>query len=131
MSPMRSRRPCPGRGRRTASCPNLLKGSEKQCIECEPFVKQAIRKYDKARDQTPGRKFLHSTVWRRIRELKLTQNALCQMCEVEGLTVEAVLVHHVNEDQLCNEESNLMSCCQSCHELIHRKDRYGRNNALQ
>ena len=125
--PQRPSRPCSGRGPRSRSCPNLLKGNERYCAECEPWVKKETRKYDKARDQAPGRKFLHSSVWRRIRAAKLALNPLCQRCEAKGLIVPAVLVHHCDENQQNNHENNLKSVCGSCHELIHRKDRYGRN----
>ena len=127
--PYKPRTTCPGRGPRYSSCPNLVKPGT-ICPECKPFEKAKIRRYDQKRDESPGRKFLHSTTWRRIRDMKLNRTPLCQMCESKGLTVEAVLVHHCNEDQLDNNEDNLKSCCQSCHELIHRKDRYGRNKSF-
>jgi len=126
LMPYKPRRPCSGRGPRRGACPNLIRGSETCCPECMPFEKKATRRYDKARDESPGRKFLHSAVWRRIRAAKLNRDALCERCQENGIITAAFLVHHIDEDQQNNNNENLLSCCQSCHELIHRKDRYGR-----
>ena len=128
--PFKPARPCQGRGPRRGRCPNLIRGDETCCPECKPYEiqtqKRQTRQYDKARDQTPGRKFIHSTTWRKIRESKLNRDPLCERCEKQGLTVPAVLVHHVDGDELNNDPSNHMSCCNSCHEIIHKGERWGR-----
>ena len=125
--PYLPRRNCPGRGPRRGSCPNLIQGSETCCPECKPYEKAKVRRYDKERDQTPGRKFLHSMAWRKIRAAKLNRDPLCQICLENGLTVPAVLVHHCDENQLNNRDENLKSLCVSCHEEVHKKDRWGRS----
>ena len=144
--PMKPKRPCPGFGSRRGSCLNLLTGNERCCSECELYVKKQIRRYDKARDQEPGRQFIHSTVWRRIRAAKLARDPLCERClkgfvsviygpqfEDNGMATEhfprivpAVLVHHIDGDELNNDPSNHQSLCVACHEAIHKGGRFGR-----
>lgn len=124
--PQKPYRSCPGKGPRYRICPNLIRGSETCCPECKPYEKARVRRYDQERDQSLGRKFLHSTAWRKIRGVKLARDPLCQMCEADGLTVEAVLVHHVNENQLDSRDENLLSLCSYHHEIIHKARRFGK-----
>ncbi len=56
--------------------------------------------------------------------MKLAQSPLCEICLKGGRETRAVLVHHVDEDELNNDFSNLMSVCNPCHEAIHKKDRW-------
>ena len=125
MPTVRPARPCPGRGPRRSSCPNLIHGNEKECQDCEPYVKKARKAYDTRRDQTPGRQFLHSAKWRRARSAKLSQDPLCNRCSMNGLVVPAVLVHHINQDELDTSPGNLESLCNPCHESIHGAGRWG------
>ncbi len=122
LMPMKPARPCPGRGKRRGSCPNLIRGNEICCSDCMPYIKKAIREYDKTRDETPGRQFLHSTMWRRIRDAKLSRDPLCERClpKIES----AVLVHHVDSNELNNNPGNHESLCNACHEAEHK--RWGR-----
>lgn len=123
--PKRPNRPCPGKGKRYRNCPNLIRGSATCCIECRPFEKARIRKYDKKRDESPGRKFLHSPLWRRIRKKKLDQDTLCERCPKQSQP-PADLVHHKNRDELDNKPDNLESLCITHHEAEHKSERWGR-----
>ena len=122
--PSKPLRPCPGKGPRYRNCKNLIKGSETCCAECKPFEKAITKRYDKERDESPGRKFLHSTVWRRIRAYKLSKNPLCERCLKQELDVPASLVHHRDREELHNHPVNLESLCVSCHEAEHKKERW-------
>lgn len=124
--PYKCARPCLGYGPRRNSCPNLVKGSEKYCPECMPWVKKATREYEQKRDESPERRFLHSMQWRAIREMKLAKDPLCEGCEKDNLTVPAILVHHIDGNELNNELENLESCCQMHHEETHKRERWGR-----
>ena len=114
--PQAPRRPCPGKGPRQGRCPNLLTRGEYACPECIPFVKAAIRRYDKQRDQGEQRQFLHSTVWRAIREMKLRRDPLCERHLKQGQSVAATMVHHVDGNDLNNSDENHESLCFECHE---------------
>ena len=119
-------RPCPGKGPRYRSCPNLIRGKQKCCSECEPYVKKATREYDKQRDESPGRRFLRSTTWRRTSAAKLACDPLCERCLKHGRDVPAVLVHHKDGNELNNDPDNHESLCNDCHEAEHKPDRWKR-----
>lgn len=126
MSPYKAGRPCPGYGSRRGACPNLVRGNQTCCPECAPYEKAIKRQYDKKRDESPERQFLHSKTWRRIRDYKLSRNPLCERCEKRGLTEPAVLVHHRDGNELHNHPVNLEAVCNPCHEGIHKNERWGR-----
>jgi hypothetical protein len=44
----------------------------------------------------------------------------------KGEVVPAVLVHHIDGDELNNLEENHQSLCNACHEEIEKKGRWGR-----
>ena len=112
--PIRSNRPCPGYGPRRGCCPNIIKPKESCCVECIRYKQSAIKRYDKKRNATKERKFLHSRIWRKLRAMKLARDPLCEKCQSP-----AVLVHHIDENELNSGWDNLMSLCFVCHEVIH------------
>lgn len=69
--------------------------------------------------------------WRRLREAKLRDNPLCEICEARGITKMADDVHHVQSFMstdnpearraLAFDYDNLMSVCDECHSAIHRR----------
>ena len=122
--PYAPRRQCPGRGPHTNRCPNLIKGRDRYCPTCSEYSKKEVRRYDKARDQTQERKFIHSPQWRKMSRRKLDQDPLCEMCLPKETM--AVLVHHIDFNELNNDPSNHQSACSSCHEAIHKSGRFGR-----
>jgi len=123
--PRKPRRPCPGRGPYTHTCPNLIRGNESYCSVCAEYAKKDLRKrnraYDQKRDLTAERKFIHSPQWRKIRRRKLAQDPLCEKCLLLPRETMAVLVHHIDENELNNDPSNLESMCFDCHEAIHHR----------
>ena len=131
MSPYRPARPCPGRGIRRSSCPNLIRGPEICCPDCIPYEKAKIRRYDQARDETPERKWLHSTRWRKASNAHKEEHPLCAECERHGKITPAYLIDHIiphngNYD-LFWDQSNWQSLCVEHHESKHKDDRFGRN----
>ena len=124
--PSAPRRPCSGRGPRRGRCANLLSPGEYACVECLPYVKAAIRRYDVERDKGEQRQFLHSTTWRKIREAHLRRCPLCAECERQGKITAASLVHHMDRDETNSADENLLSVCTSCHEDIHKGERWGK-----
>lgn len=124
--PNRPPHPCPGVGPRRGRCSSLIKASESYCEECKPFVKKATREYDKKRDQTLERKFLHSRSWRKERNMYLDKHPLCERCLPIGRTVPAVLVHHKDRNELNRAEENKEALCNSCHEAEHKGERWGK-----
>ena len=61
------------------------------------------------------KEYLKTENWRRTRARILNISPLCRHCEAE-----ATQVHHLTYDRLCFERDNdLVSICDSCHNLIH------------
>lgn len=128
MSPFSSRRPCPGKGPRKSNCPNVISKGIAYCQDCIPYAKKEEAKYNRERDQTDERHFIHSPQWRAIRAAKLAKDPLCERCISKGDDVAAVMVHHKDGNELNNLDENLESLCNPCHEGIEKDNRYGRKN---
>lgn len=77
------------------------------------------------------RKIYQSQRWRILRQTKLNDNPLCEMCYKNGVIKSAIDVHHIKsfvdaEDEftmihLAYDYDNLMSLCKECHQLVHNK----------
>lgn len=85
------------------------------------------------RDQEQDAKYIrdkdssYDAQWQRLRLSYLSKHPLCQACEDKGLIVPAVLVHHIKpikDGGAVLEERNLKALCNSCHEEIHKVDRW-------
>ena len=124
MSPYAAGRPCPGVGPRRGSCPNLIRGSERNCEICDPYVKAKNKRYDKARGNSGERGY--DSTWKKVRSLVLSDSPLCSMCEAEGVIRKATLVHHVDENPRNNKWDNLTGLCNEHHEIIHGPERWGK-----
>ena len=61
--------------------------------------------------------------WKKIRDLKIKRNPLCERCYAKGFVVKAVLVHHKDRNPRNNESGNHESLCNHCHALEHRFDK--------
>jgi 5-methylcytosine-specific restriction protein A len=66
--------------------------------------------------------------WGKVRDLKLSQDPLCEICKTQGEVKTANLVHHVKpideRPDLRLDMNNLMSVCTEHHEEIHKKERW-------
>ena len=41
---------------------------------------------------------------------------VCRLCRNE----DNLHVHHINWERTCNEETNLVTLCRTCHNAVHR-----------
>lgn len=79
------------------------------------------------------RKIYQSERWKKLREWKLVNSPLCEVCKSEDRITIAEEVHHIvsfvsvediNEImKLAYDYDNLMSICKQCHQLIHNKNK--------
>lgn len=60
--------------------------------------------------------------WRKVRDAILRRYPLCQ---AEGCTQAATVVHHRDEDPGNNAADNLMAMCRACHERHHGRQAQG------
>ena len=92
----------------------------------------------KRRDQTSQRRkermaIYNTARWRKMREAKLRDNPLCEICERNGITRMTDDVHHIqsfmstdnpeSRKVLAFDYDNLMSVCDECHSAIHNKNK--------
>lgn len=68
--------------------------------------------------------FYKSKRWKRKRGVILRRDEyLCRQCKRYGKTTQASTVHHINPLEVSPElaliNDNLVSLCNSCHELMH------------
>lgn len=72
----------------------------------------------------------NQTAWRKLREVYLKQNPLCEECIKKNKVTPATSVHHrqspfskgqVNQYLFLDYE-NLESVCHECHSIIHAKE---------
>lgn len=99
-----------------------------------PTITKPKRKYrnDRRLNAENRIKVYNSTRWRRLRELKLTNDPLCEKCLEEGRVTPAEDVHHkisfmsvidpVQRKFLAYDYENLQSLCKVCHQKIHNSD---------
>lgn len=108
--PRKPKRPC-----RYPGCAKLADG-----VYCEGHAKLMNSHYNKfSRGYDSNERY--NSAWKKIRDRYIKAHPLCELCLAEGRYTPAVLVHHKKPlaDGGTNEESNLMSLCFSCHEIIH------------
>lgn len=94
--------------------------SERFCAE---HAEQQAREDDKQRKTANERGY--TATWAKVREMKLNRDPLCERCTMHGMVRRAVLVHHRDRNPLNNQEDNHESLCANCHDIEHRKERFG------
>lgn len=76
-------------------------------------------------------KLINSKKWKELRNRKLQEHPICEVCENQGKSTLAIEVHHripvesgaskSRMEALMFNYSNLMSICHACHVEIHRR----------
>ena len=121
--PWKPKKPC-----RHPGCPNLT--DQRYCeVHREGAGTEANRVYDRdVRDQEM-REFYNSTAWRRLRELKLKRNPVCEECYRRGRISKAAIADHVLPAREYPSRrldiDNLQSLCRGCHNKKTAADKRG------
>ncbi|MGA2315393.1 MAG: HNH endonuclease [Thermodesulfobacteriota bacterium] len=91
--------------------------------------------YDKFVRDKDSKRFYDSARWKKAKRMKLNRNPLCELCEQEGVTRPADLVHHLLPvDKNSDRNLDLMYLVSLCHEHHNRvetereKDETARGN---
>lgn len=127
LMPLMPARPCPGRGPRAHSCPNLIRGSQRCCPECQKYEKATTKAYDSQRGDSGQRGY--DANWQKVRAWKARCDPLCEMCLKQGISRALDVVHHIVpivKGGARLDLDNLMSICSMHHEEIHKAERWGR-----
>ena len=109
--PLKPKRPCNAPG-----CPAL---TDHPRGYCERHLPQKYREEDSRRGTSTKRGY--DGHWRKIRKFKLQRDPLCQDC-LPKVIKAADLVHHIDRDTSNNEDSNLRSLCEACHDKEHKEE---------
>lgn len=111
-------------------------------INRKPFEKNKkkyYRKWNPNKKKSAGNQYAYDEVyntskWRKLRELKLMKQPLCEMCLEEGKVTPALDVHHkipiLTDIDKAFDEDNLMSLCRKCHLKIHEQLRREKKNNI-
>tara|TARA_R110000803_G_scaffold202313_1_gene267422 strand:+ start:1649 stop:2005 length:357 start_codon:yes stop_codon:yes gene_type:complete len=62
--------------------------------------------------------FYHTKQWKSIRNYYIQMNPLCELCDMEGYTIQGQCVDHITPRRLGGSDtnlSNLQTLCNSCH----------------
>lgn len=131
---------------RALNCRRMIPVHEFYCtvhMQLQRRNKEADRCYDRRRrhdkEAYTRNQFYHSRAWKKLR-LKILErdNHLCQYCQLfGGLTIGSIVDHIVPREvaqALEIDETNLISCCQSCHNTKTKWEQAyygtGKNNKL-
>lgn len=104
----------------------LVSISKKYCEVCEAKVNNRHKEYKKYRKDIKEQSFYSSDPWRLKRDkIKDKDNGCCLLCLNEHKIKSMDTVHHIIElkedwDKRF-EEDNLISLCESCHQVVHNK----------
>jgi 5-methylcytosine-specific restriction protein A len=114
--PYKPRRACSFPG-----CPRLTPGQY-----CGEHKKKIDREYNLYRRDDFSRKFYNSPEWKKLRNLKLSMNPLCEHCEKEGKLTPATVCDHIvpiREGGAKLDINNLQSLCRYHDDVKGLKDR--------
>ena len=97
----------------------------KVCDDCAPKHEQQKKdrmvRYYRKRGKTTARGYGND--WAKVRDRKLSSQPLCEICQGNGRTTAATVVHHIKPTDthfhLRLQFSNLQSLCRNCHENLH------------
>lgn len=101
-------------------CPKATNRKSGYCLPHEEKV--SSQKY--AEDREKGIKRSYTTRERKASKMHLREYPLCDICQQDGRTVAAEIVHHRDLDHSNYDEENLQSLCKHCHEALHAPGRF-------
>lgn len=110
---------------------------EKSCSLCSNKINRRYKEYKANRKDTEEQKFYTSKPWRRKRtQIKNRDNGICVVCFLLNKKSKPMdTVHHIcelKESWLKRyDNNNLISVCESCHQLIHKEYLKGKYNKEQ
>ena len=94
--------------------------------------RQTIKRYERDKQQLNTRQEYYTLpIWKSLRNWKITNYPLCEVCLEHGRSEAATDVHHkipyqpgCDDDEryrLFTDANNLMSVCNRCHQALHKK----------
>lgn len=110
--PVRPRRPCNHPGCRELTTERF----------CDNHKREKRKQYDEQRGDF--RKRGYSSIWDKVRRLKVMKDPLCEICLKEDKITPVEIVHHIKpmdeRPDLLLDMDNLQSVCRYHHARIHK-----------
>lgn len=91
---------------------------------CTVHKHQICKSYELTRETAVVRGY--DTRWRKIREMILKREPMCQCDLCKGYGKVADMVHHIDKNPKNNSLDNLLSMNAECHNSLHAEDRWKR-----
>lgn len=94
-----------------------------------PILVKAPKEPKRNNKREDRQKIYQSQQWKKLRQIKLMYNPLCELCQAKGIIKPAIDIHH--KDSFLNYDgamrlykaydySNLLSLCKECHSEVHK-----------
>ena len=86
--------------------------------------------YDRFYRDKESKKFYQSAQWRKLKEMKLARDPLCETCHQVGKVTVAKIVHHMIPIRKGTKKVDLdflVSLCHACHNQIESEMERGAN----
>ena len=124
--PRRPKKPCPGAGKFSGGCANLIEPGERHCSRCNELhrvqTREQNRNHDKKRGTRQQRGYDESHY--RLRTMIFNEEGgLCRYCkEKHNRLTQAQELHHADGNSRNRERDNLIPLCKSCHSSTTAKE---------
>ena len=92
-------------------------------------IKQTDMTYKNTDTKTKAQ-YYGQTAWKKLRQRKIQDQPLCELCQIRGITRPATDCHHAIlfysqltpelRQMLLLDYDNLVSLCESCHQHVHK-----------
>lgn len=93
-----------------------------------PYLTKAKKQKIRRVNRESRQKIYQSAEWKKLREAKLLQNPLCEICLSKGIVTPAIDIHHIDSFtkydglkllEVAYNYGNLLSVCKQCHQKLH------------
>lgn len=94
-----------------------------------PWLKKPQKQYKKSIPDEDRNEIYRSSKWKKLRQSKLMESPLCEICLARGIVKPCEDIHHKisftnftgsKRLQYAYDYNNLLSVCKQCHAFLHR-----------
>ena len=96
-----------------------------------PTLQKPSKQKSRTFKREDRQKIYQSTKWKKLREVKLMNDPLCEICLSKGIIKPAVDIHHIDSFmnytgnrrlETAYNYNNLKSLCKECHSELHKSN---------
>lgn len=88
-------------------------------MKADRYIKREY--YDRFYRDKESKKFYQSALWRKVKEMKLARDPICETCSQVGKVTVAKIVHHMIPIKKGTKKVDLdflVSLCHACHNSV-------------